>query len=129
MLTGFGGGGVGRASPPSNPSPGPRTLSGYDTIAALMRPGVDPVSTLSELCRPPAWHADAACVGRPVAMFFPAVGEPLEPARAVCARCLVVDECLAFALGDRDAFAHGVWGGTSGRERRTLRRQDTAGAP
>ena len=52
--------------------------------------------------------------------FFPAVGEPSEPAREVRERCLVRDECLAFALEHDER--HGVWGCLSTRERNQLRR-------
>jgi hypothetical protein len=31
-------------------------------------------------------------------------------------------ECLEFALNDEAAFYFGVWGGTSGRDRRKLRK-------
>jgi WhiB family transcriptional regulator, redox-sensing transcriptional regulator len=40
-------------------------------------------------------------------------------ARAVCDRCTVTEECLAFALAD--PYAMGVWGGTTGRQRRAMR--------
>jgi WhiB family redox-sensing transcriptional regulator len=52
--------------------------------------------------------------------FFPARGESVRDAKAVCAACRVKSECLEFAL--RLKVAHGVWGGLSERERRTLRR-------
>ena len=41
--------------------------------------------------------------------------------KAVCASCQVREECLAHAL--RWPFEkHGIWGGTSERERRVMRR-------
>lgn len=43
-----------------------------------------------------------------------------RPARAICAGCPVKTECLDFALDGGDH--HGVFGGTSERERRSLRR-------
>jgi len=63
------------------------------------------------------WWADALCREHPELAWFPGRGEPNAPAKAVCARCLVRDECLA------DALAHdleGVRGGTSTAERRRL---------
>jgi WhiB family transcriptional regulator, redox-sensing transcriptional regulator len=53
--------------------------------------------------------------------FFPARGESVRDAKAVCAACRVKSECLEFAL--RLKVAHGVWGGLSERERRSLRRE------
>ena len=69
----------------------------------------------------PSWQQDAACVhcaGR--VDFFPARGESVREAKAVCAVCPVREECLDFAL--RLKVAHGVWGGLSERERRSVRR-------
>lgn len=69
--------------------------------------------------RPP-WMRDAACRELPETTFFPSLGEPSEPARAVCARCLVRHDCLAYALEHDER--HGVWGGLSTRERTAMRR-------
>jgi WhiB family transcriptional regulator, redox-sensing transcriptional regulator len=67
------------------------------------------------------WQDLAECA-KPggVVDFFPARGESVRDAKEVCARCAVRSECLDFAL--RLKVAHGVWGGLSERERRTLRR-------
>ena len=61
----------------------------------------------------PAWQADALCREYPEVNFFPQRGEDLGPAKQVCARCTVADECREFARanGERD----GVWGGETGR--------------
>jgi WhiB family redox-sensing transcriptional regulator len=80
---------------------------------ALERPDVD------ELFRRPAWQAQAACRGMGVEMFFPVPGEDVDTARAICARCGVRPECLAVAL---ESGAPGVWGGTTGKDRRKLKR-------
>lgn len=42
-------------------------------------------------------------------------------AKAVCAICVVQEDCLEFAL--RNRMPHGVWGGASERERRRMIRQ------
>ena len=69
----------------------------------------------------PEWQQYAACVNCAGEVdFFPARGESVRDAKAVCAVCPVKRECLDFAL--RLKVAHGVWGGLSERERRTLRR-------
>lgn len=65
-----------------------------------------------------AWRARAACRDADPALFFPERGESLAPAHAYCAGCAVRDTCLDEGLGER----FGVWGGTSERERRRLRR-------
>ena len=68
----------------------------------------------------PSWRARAACRGLDPAMFFPEVGENTAAAKAVCAQCPVSRECLDFALANTET--EGVWGGTTPRARRPLRR-------
>jgi WhiB family redox-sensing transcriptional regulator len=71
---------------------------------------------------PPDWQRDALCVEYPDVEFFPAKGQSNEPARAVCARCLVRVECLDYALSAPETRAHGVWAGTTPLERKRLTR-------
>jgi transposase-like protein len=52
--------------------------------------------------------------------FFPAKSESAAPAKEVCGRCLVREECLDFALCHD--INDGVWGGVSGRGFAELRR-------
>ena len=70
-----------------------------------------------------AWQREAACRGLGAsesrALFFPTRGESVDEARAICERCPVADECLDFALKNGCV---GVWGGTTERQRRRLRR-------
>jgi len=70
-----------------------------------------------------AWQREAACRGLGLdesrTMFFPARGESVEHARAICDGCPVSTECLDFAL---ENHCIGVWGGTTERQRRQLRR-------
>jgi hypothetical protein len=90
---------------------------------ALMSTTVDtPLDLFEILTKRPAWHADAACRETPAVNFFPDRGEPVGPALAVCAGCLVRSECRAYALGQPLAEVQGVWGGTTGRSREKLRR-------
>ncbi|MEU8952578.1 WhiB family transcriptional regulator [Streptomyces sp. NPDC048489] len=42
-------------------------------------------------------------------------------AKSICAGCKVRTECLAYALDNK--MQHGVWGGMTDRERRTLLRR------
>ena len=71
------------------------------------------------------WRHDARCRDEDPELFFP-VGETgparqqTAEAKAVCRRCPVAADCLAWALKTgQDA---GVWGGLSENERRALRR-------
>jgi WhiB family redox-sensing transcriptional regulator len=73
---------------------------------------------------PVDWQVEAKCAELPIrksdAMFFPDRGGSSKAARAMCAGCPVRSECLEYALDNKEAF--GIWGGTSERERRQLRR-------
>lgn len=66
-----------------------------------------------------------ACQGLDPDIFFPDRGESLKPAKTVCEECIVSTECLEYALASGERF--GVWGGTSERERRRIRRARRAG--
>jgi WhiB family redox-sensing transcriptional regulator len=84
----------------------------------------DPWAYLEQLTRRSTWQARAACRGSGTAAFFPSPGATLETARALCVRCSVREPCLAYAMADVDL--QGVWGGTSARERRRIRRETAA---
>ena len=68
----------------------------------------------------PNWMAKGNCVDKPPSLFFPSDGVGVDVARKVCADCPVKATCLEYALDNR--IDHGVWGGTSERERRRLLR-------
>lgn len=55
------------------------------------------------------------------AVFFPNDGMGVQVAQRICAECPVQSACLEYALANR--VDHGVWGGTSERERRRILRQ------
>jgi WhiB family transcriptional regulator, redox-sensing transcriptional regulator len=48
-------------------------------------------------------------------------GTAQNQAKAICSGCEVRTECLAFALDNR--IEHGVWGGMTERERRSVLRR------
>lgn len=76
----------------------------------------------------PPWQTFAACrpelrppdmtVAEWTDLFFPARGESTRPARQYCAICPVLDECRNAGRSEK----HGIWGGTSERQRRGKRR-------
>jgi WhiB family transcriptional regulator, redox-sensing transcriptional regulator len=80
-----------------------------------------PFSEPGDLFASAAFMAFGACRGSDPDLFFPDRGESLEPAKRICSQCVVRDECLEHALANGERF--GVWGGTSERERRRIRRQ------
>jgi WhiB family transcriptional regulator, redox-sensing transcriptional regulator len=85
-------------------------------------------TTLDDLAayvKQPPWVRDALCLEHPEVDFFPALYESNEPAKAVCAECLVRAECRDAGIEGDEV---GIWGGTTGRERQRLRlaRRNTA---
>ena len=67
--------------------------------------------------RPPSWQARARCAKvEDPDIFHPHRGESLLPARNVCHKCPVKQECLEFAVDER--ITYGVWGGMSPPERK-----------
>ena len=67
------------------------------------------------------WMADGKCRELPPETFFPSDGVGVDAARRICADCPVKMECLEYAMANH--IDHGVWGGTSERERRRMARQ------
>ncbi len=93
--------------------------------AALLatRPGEwsDPLEGL--LARP-EWHQRAACRGAGTDAFYPSRGQRPGPARELCARCPVIEDCAEAGRAEE----YGIWGGLSERARRAIRPPRTATA-
>lgn len=66
------------------------------------------------------WKDRANCIGVDTDLFFPGRGESNQRALAVCKGCEVRQACLDYAMARGEKF--GIWGGTSERQRRRLRR-------
>lgn len=75
------------------------------------------------------WMATGLCRVEPPATFFPSDGVGVEIAKRICADCPVKVPCLEYALENR--IDHGVWGGTSERQRRRIlkKRKSTTTIP
>ena len=79
------------------------------------------------------WQYRAACRGEDAEMFFaPNYFERKEEkeareaqAKDICARCPVREECLEYALRNREP--HGIWGGLNESERKSLIRSRERG--
>ena len=71
-----------------------------------------------------SWRVSAACSGLPHGLFFPTAETPEDEvayAQEICSTCLVIEDCLIFALETNQRS--GVWGGTSEEDRKALRRK------
>ena len=73
------------------------------------------------------WMDEGNCVEHPPGLFFPSDGVGVEVAKKVCVDCPVREVCLEYALVNR--VDHGVWGGTSERERRRILKRRSVTSP
>ena len=67
---------------------------------------------------PTNWMANGNCTDSHPSVFFPRDGIGVIKAQRICEGCPVADECLEYALTNH--ISHGVWGGTSERQRRRI---------
>jgi WhiB family redox-sensing transcriptional regulator len=67
------------------------------------------------------WMIQGKCRDMDPAVFFPSDGIGVQLAQRTCSECAVKSPCLEYALANR--VDHGVWGGTSERERRRILRR------
>jgi WhiB family redox-sensing transcriptional regulator len=69
------------------------------------------------------WRSQARCRDLGWRVFFPEPeeGPQSDEAKAICAECPVEPDCLQYALTAKEDY--GVWGGTTPRERRQMRRR------
>jgi len=65
------------------------------------------------------WQDSAACNGMDSSIFLSGVTSRVNMAKAVCASCPVIQECLSFALANEDYEPH-VYGGMTGSERKRV---------
>jgi WhiB family redox-sensing transcriptional regulator len=68
------------------------------------------------------WQDKAACLDADSSLFLTGVTSRVLQAKAICERCPVIDDCLAFALDNEDFEPH-VYGGMTGDERRVIAKE------
>lgn len=73
----------------------------------------------------PNWRSIGACRGLDPEIFFPEDDAGERAAKDVCAGCVVRLACLEYALATREK--HGVWGGATESERRSMIRRSRRG--
>lgn len=67
------------------------------------------------------WLVFGACRQVGPDLFFPQSAAEEAEALRICSTCPVLDECLDYALEAGETY--GVWGGTTEKQRRRLRRR------
>ena len=68
-----------------------------------------------------SWRQRGACRGLDPEVFYPISDEDAGEAKSICGACSAQEQCLEYALGNRET--DGVWGGATERERRRILRQ------
>lgn len=75
---------------------------------------------------PGPWIADGLCAQTDPEIFHPEKGGTGRDAKAVCARCPVINPCRDWAVATQQQ--HGIWGGLNRRERAALAGEPTSEA-
>lgn len=72
---------------------------------------------------PEDWLQKAYCKDKPIKNFFPGQGDTTvrKTIQENCNNCEVRQPCLNYSI--RNNIRYGIWGGTSERQRRSLRRE------
>src|SRR5680860_173871 len=113
----------------------PRSLK----LVSVTKPGIlGAVRRESKRKTPPpvydlSWQEGAPCKGEEQDLFFPEQEEGTDKAhqaklakavKAICASCILKDQCLNFALESKPSNDYGIWGGTTKIERRRIRKRE-----
>jgi len=72
------------------------------------------------------WRNKANCKNTPVDVFFPDKGaskQKVERAKAICNECSVQKQCCDWSLQFSERALMGIWGGLTGKDRRTIRKK------
>jgi hypothetical protein len=92
-------------------------------IVPRTRKESDPVRTSVTI---PPFVDGALCAQVDPEVFFPEKGGSFRDAKRICAMCPVRQECLDWALENREPF--GIWGGKSVSERQKIRAANSRSA-
>ncbi len=65
-----------------------------------------------------AWKDEALCAQTAPDAFFPDKGGTTRDARKICAVCPVAEQCLQYAIANRETV--GIWGGKTSHQLRKL---------
>ena len=65
------------------------------------------------------WQENAACKNMDPNLFMSSKAIDISAARAVCLGCIVIRECLSYALANDEK---GIWGGSTEKQRRRIKR-------
>ncbi len=69
------------------------------------------------------WFDGARCYGADPDIFFPTRGMTAAPAKAICEPCPAKKDCLHYATFITPVKEEGIWGGSTGKKRRQMRKE------
>ncbi len=94
-----------------------------DYLTSLSGPSAKELSAveIDDLENAETWEEFANCKATDTNLFFPERGASSKEGKAVCSDCVVREQCLEESLSRYDT--HGIWGGTSDRQRRRIKEQ------
>ncbi len=107
----------------SIPSGGRRPTSGEPASVRVTPVTIDcgePQHSPGSESRAAAWVTQRKCADTDPNVFFPSDGAGVIAAQRICRECPVSEPCREYALANN--ITHGVWGGTSERQRRRILR-------
>lgn len=92
------------------------------------KPKVKPTINIKAMETSWVWQTQGACRDMDSNMFYyedqergPAKEKRIADAKAICAGCVVKEECLEFALTINERY--GIWGGLTEEERQSVKRR------
>ncbi len=74
------------------------------------------------------WMEDKNCSGVNPNIFYPSAEKDtvlIEHAKKICRECIVINDCLEYAMVNRQEY--GIWGGKTENERHKLGRRIRSG--
>lgn len=80
---------------------------------------------LAGINNPPSWSVDTPCAQADPDAWFPEKGGSPAEAKRICADCDVREQCLQWALDNKEHW--GIWGGMSEHDRRRIRAERSKG--
>ncbi len=92
-------------------------------LRARLSQDLPSVDANEESNRPESWRSRANCAEDNVnpELFYIGLDDEVRQAKRICLGCVVVDECLKYALSRGEEY--GIWGGMTVDDRKKLLRR------
>lgn len=88
-------------------------------VGSVVSPEITPKTLYDNLSdTDEVWRDFANCLEAGTEIFYPSKGDSSKEAKAICAACVVREDCLEYALSKPEG--RGIWGGRSERQRKNI---------